>query len=339
MATANAVDDRYVRLQGNVYRADINPATGLPLNGALNYLGNVKDGSFTLNTQSIKHNESNTGQGFNDNKIEIAKEGTLDLMPDSFLRRNLELAMYGSSSVQAASTVTNENVIANLGGSVRLANINLSSFTSLTIGGGTGATATVALVAGRLVFTVTAGGTGYASAPVITVTGGTGGAGATFTATVLAGIVTAITQNAGGAAYTVVPTGVVFTPVAASTLVLGTDYLIKNIRTGFIDFLATPATATLVNGIGLLANYVCGTAERVDAFKSTNKPFAIIVEGINTAQNDDPIIITFFRVRFDAAKNIKVISDDYQELSITGEILYSPTAQQFVRIEQLTANS
>ena len=53
---------------------------------------------------------------------------------------------------------------------------------------------------------VSAGGTGYTSAPTVTFTGGGGGTGATATATVAGGVVTAVTVTAGGTGYTSAPT-------------------------------------------------------------------------------------------------------------------------------------
>jgi hypothetical protein len=64
----------------------------------------------------------------------------------------------------------------------------------------TNATATAALSAGaEASISVTAGGVGYATAPVVTITGD--GTSATATATIVAGVVTAITVTAGGTGY------------------------------------------------------------------------------------------------------------------------------------------
>jgi len=52
---------------------------------------------------------------------------------------------------------------------------------------------------------VSAGGSGYTSAPTVTFTGG-GGSGATATATVAGGVVTSIAVTAGGSGYTSAPT-------------------------------------------------------------------------------------------------------------------------------------
>lgn len=72
--------------------------------------------------------------------------------------------------------------------------------------GETEATATAVIDAdGISVPVITNGGTGYTSAPTVSVTGG-GGSGATVTATVTAGVVTALTVTNRGSGYTSAPT-------------------------------------------------------------------------------------------------------------------------------------
>lgn len=73
-------------------------------------------------------------------------------------------------------------------------------------GTGTGATAT-AVLSGASVrkIKVYSGGSGYATAPTVSISGG-GGSGATATATVLAGAVTSVTVTASGSGFTSVPT-------------------------------------------------------------------------------------------------------------------------------------
>lgn len=74
---------------------------------------------------------------------------------------------------------------------------------------GTGATATCTLDGTAVdAVTVSAGGTGYTTAPKVWFTGG-GGSGATATATVVNGVVTAIAVDAGGTGYTSAPTVVI----------------------------------------------------------------------------------------------------------------------------------
>ncbi|HLJ94553.1 MAG TPA: hypothetical protein VKU02_15300, partial [Gemmataceae bacterium] len=77
----------------------------------------------------------------------------------------------------------------------------------ITGGGGTSATATATLAASGGVYTIniTNGGSGYTSAPGVSFSGG-GGSGATATATISGGKVSAITINLHGSGYTSAPT-------------------------------------------------------------------------------------------------------------------------------------
>ena len=61
---------------------------------------------------------------------------------------------------------------------------------------------------------IVSGGSGYTSAPLVTITGG-GGRGALATATVTAGVVTAITLTSVGSGYTTVPTVTISAPTGA----------------------------------------------------------------------------------------------------------------------------
>jgi hypothetical protein len=79
-------------------------------------------------------------------------------------------------------------------------------YTAVGLKPGAGAAATAAIGSGGVTgATVTAGGSGYATAPIVTLTGGAG-TGATATATVSNGVVTGVTITAPGTGYTSAPT-------------------------------------------------------------------------------------------------------------------------------------
>jgi phage tail sheath protein FI len=103
---------------------------------------------------------------------------------------------------------------------------------------------------------VTAGGTGYAVAPTVTITGG-GGSGATAVATVAAGVVTGIAVTKPGSGYTTAPT-VTITPVSGGS----------------------GATATAVRGsvANAVVSELVGIADRLRA--------VIIADGPNTVDAD-----------------------------------------------------
>ncbi|OZI64618.1 phage tail tube protein [Bordetella genomosp. 4] len=105
--------------------------------------------------------------------------------------------------------------------------------------------------------TVTNGGSGYTTAPTVTLSGG-GGTGATATATVSGGVVTAITVTNPGSGYTSAPTVAIdgdgTGAAATATLGAGDDFNLPSTRTWFVfrayvsdfpfDFAANTVVAT-----------------------------------------------------------------------------------------------
>lgn len=146
--------DRYYRGQGAVYISDRDATTGQPT-GGFRFLGNVPSLRISTTTQQVKHQESYTGQGLTDLVIETTKEAQLMLTLEDFDRDNLAFALFGTPTTVAGATVSNEAVIAQPGRHVPLANINLTSFTSLSSGATTyvqGTDYTVNLKSGMVSF-------------------------------------------------------------------------------------------------------------------------------------------------------------------------------------------
>tara|TARA_R110002153_G_scaffold256628_1_gene415543 strand:+ start:54 stop:2090 length:2037 start_codon:yes stop_codon:yes gene_type:complete len=108
---------------------------------------------------------------------------------------------------------------------------------SFSGGGGSGAAATA--VIGVSTVAVSAGGSGYSSAPTVTVSTDAGGSGAELTATVSGGAVTAFNIISRGTGYTSVPTVVVNNTgtdgsSGAGTIVLGVaDVTVTNEGSGY----------------------------------------------------------------------------------------------------------
>jgi len=184
----------------------------------------------------------------------------------------------GGSGATATATVANGAVTAitlGVGGS------GYSSAPTVVIdqpikptGGGKAATATVAYAGGAVTgFSSLVGSTGYLTAPTVTINGGTFTTQATATATVLNGVVTALTVTTGGA-YTVAPTSVTITapgdrfPVKVTFNEAPTTFpvtaLVASVSsTGAVITLAPPVGTT----VGLTGPQpVAGTGNKVWAF-------------------------------------------------------------------------
>jgi hypothetical protein len=111
-----------------------------------------------------------------------------------------------------AVVTINNTIEAKLAGAYTSAAVTLGSPSP-----GTGAVLTPVITAGAVSsITITAGGTGYTTAPVIQIVGGDGN-GATATCTVSAGVINAVTVVTGGNNYTIAPS-VVLTTATGVTL-------------------------------------------------------------------------------------------------------------------------
>jgi hypothetical protein len=124
------MNDYYIG-QGRVY-AGVRSCAGIVSNG-LRYLGNCPELRIMHNVDYITHNENTTGQRNKDLELQRTREVMVQITMESWDLDNLALLTTGIASEIVGTTVTNETVrCPSVKGSwVPLANINLSSFTSL----------------------------------------------------------------------------------------------------------------------------------------------------------------------------------------------------------------
>jgi len=150
--------NRYYIGQGKVY-AGVRSCAGMVTNG-LRYLGNCPELRIMHNIDYITHKESTTGQRNKDLELPRTKEVMAQITMESWDLDNLALLTTGIASEIVETTVTNETVrCPSVKGSwVPLANINLTSFTSLGILV-KNTDYTVDLKAGMIYFTPTGGAT------------------------------------------------------------------------------------------------------------------------------------------------------------------------------------
>lgn len=127
---------RYFRGQGKLEYAERNPLTGAQTSGYI-WVGNVTALTLALEVGSVDHFESHTGQSLQDVMIETTKKATGTMTMEDYNTEVLARFMYGTETQIAAATVTAETVIAKLGQSQALANIGITTWTSLTNSAGT----------------------------------------------------------------------------------------------------------------------------------------------------------------------------------------------------------
>lgn len=123
-----AVQNLYYRGQGLVYAAERDVAGNI---GKLMWLGNCPALNIGLETETLEHQESYSGQRLTDLKLIIGKTATVEITGESWSNENLALGLYGQSIAVTGASVTNENLPDNLvvGDVVQLKNPDISALT------------------------------------------------------------------------------------------------------------------------------------------------------------------------------------------------------------------
>ena len=182
---------RYFIGKGRLYFATKNATTGLATD--FTWLGNVSALQLTTEQADVQHKESYTGLNLTDKVIATAQSANANFTVEEFTRQNLTYFLFGTGSTVSAATVTSETVIAKLGGFVPVANINITTWTSLVLGSApntvyvNGTDYTINLSTGMIYFpptsTITDGASlraNYASGAIERVSGFTGNQNPTY---------------------------------------------------------------------------------------------------------------------------------------------------------------
>ncbi|HIE4801217.1 TPA: hypothetical protein ACXNDR_003933 [Serratia marcescens] len=100
----------------------------------------------------------------------------------------------------------------------------------------------------------------------------------------------------------------------ADALVLGTDYIVESPAAGLIQLL-TPAALTASVAYSFASNEILGL------FSTLPPERWMLFDGINT-ENDERVVIQFYRVKFAPISDLGLLHNDgYGELPITGNVL------------------
>ena len=78
----------------------------------LTFVGNVPELKVSLSVDTIEHQEAQSGQRLTDLQLIKTKKGEFACTLEELIQSNLELALYGSTTVVTTGTVTDEPVIA-----------------------------------------------------------------------------------------------------------------------------------------------------------------------------------------------------------------------------------
>lgn len=123
---------RYFLGQGAIYVGNRN-AAGQPI--ALQFAGDISSASMTPNIDNVETKENVTGQRATVVSIQTGVEYQLSITFRSMKPEHAAVWMQGANTVKAGATVTDEAVVANLGGFVPLQHVKVSSVVVTGAGG------------------------------------------------------------------------------------------------------------------------------------------------------------------------------------------------------------
>ncbi|MCC7546194.1 MAG: hypothetical protein IT532_00340 [Burkholderiales bacterium] len=129
----------YFRGQGKVFAAEI--AAGAPK--AFRFLGNVPELNVAMETETLEHQESTSGNRLTDLRMDVSKNANITVTLEEWTKKNIAEMIYGEVQAITGASVTNEAAPAALaaGDFWRLAHPDISAL-AITDSAGTPASLT-----------------------------------------------------------------------------------------------------------------------------------------------------------------------------------------------------
>lgn len=337
---AHAIKEEYYSGQGVVLVARRNPITGKPM--GYRPVGNCPALAVQFETTTLEHKESTTGARGTDLRLTTENNCNLNFTLENFQSKNLADAIRGSAAFKPAAAVTAEALQAYAGLVTALERVKVSALVVTK-----GATPLVAYVNDTTAYDYIpnpeAGSfklndgltTAWTSALAEAITGVTVGA--------TTSLAVANTNAVAGDNYTVRGVtgddaadlnGKTFRVVSqtSSSVVLDVDTTGKTI------------TATAGQGLGsgaidVSAAYTYVDQYQVEALDSGAIELALRFEGLNTANENAPVIVEVFRYLTDPAAELALIGDGVQQFVLEGSVLADTTrtsGSKFLSVKKLT---
>lgn len=98
------------------------------------FVGNVSELTLSMEVENIEHKESYTGNAHTDRVLEVGRDASFSFTVDNFIKENLEFAMFGESTTQSGTSVSDERHVAPAPGyHIYLKHINLDPSVTPTV--------------------------------------------------------------------------------------------------------------------------------------------------------------------------------------------------------------
>jgi len=337
MAQNNTVAPIYYSGQGVVLLSDVD-ANGVP-QGFRN-IGNVSELKLTLETTELEHKESTTGARAIDLTITTENKVTVSVTAESLTGENLRIALFGTTTADTGSSVTDELRRATHGMTSITDHINISSVSVDRVADGSfvfaSVIATDALVIDTDTYTAVASGADRSAKEfnigaddeatiddlITTIQAQT--ATLTYEAKNLSTDtdtlrVYAVTPGTGGNTIatttpdtTITPGGATMANGGAATVT--TDYLV-NAEAGSILIVSGGG---IPNATNIHIDYTYAAHTIVQAFSAGKTNQWLRFEGLNTARSNKSVVVDIFNFSPKPLNEQSLIGDDIAQIVMEG---------------------
>lgn len=335
--SAHAIIEEYFSGQGVVLVGVRDAITGKPL--GLRPVGNCPALTLANATEVLEHKESTTGARGTDKRLTTAINVTMSATFENFDSSGLADAIRGLSTEVAAGTVADEAVLGYPGLVTALANIKVASVVVSQ-----GATALTPYVDAATPWDVQinteTGSFQLNDAKVLPldnagseITAVTVGATTQFTATNTLAIGQKVVVSGLTGADAALVNGKKATVTAAS----GTAFSVNIVTTGK-TITATGDPVYLEDGVALTVDYTYAAHQLVGAFTEGAKELYLRFEGLNTVEENSPVVVEVFKFLLDPTQELALISDTIQSFVLEGSVLADNaqvTGSKYYRVKKI----
>lgn len=285
-------------------------------------LGNVTALGIAIATSVLEHKESQTGQRLTDMRLTTEIKATLTIDLENYNQRNLALALRGDETNIPAGTVTGEATYVYFGmvSPLEYAKVSSVVLTGLTeyVNEATAWDFKVNADHGSVSFNDGLGSVGHAALNTLGVAATGVTVGATTTITGVFPLATVGSKVALGG-FTGADMAVLNGKIANVLTNTGTAITIDINSVGKTITFGTGKVTS--EGVTVPAAYSYAIQYRVEALTQGSQERFLRFEGLNTADENLPVIVECFRFLVDPMADRGFISDDVAKMTLTGSLL------------------
>lgn len=320
----HSVKEEYFSGQGVVLVADRDP-TGRPK--GLRPLGNCPALAFRNATSVLEHKESTTGARGTDKRITTENKVTVSITVENFNSKNLALALRSAVTQMSAGTLVDEAVNGYPGLVTPLSHLQVSDVAIVS-----GADTLVPYVddatpwdyklnaaAGSFQLNDAGGATDLLLAPTAVTVGATTSY--------------AIANSGVTPGDTVVLTGLAGADAAFAN---GIEQLVLASDADSVTTTLDTTGKVITTGAGtrmfdkdvpvpLTVSYTYAAQQKIGAYTRGAKELYLRFEGLNTAEDESPVVVTAFKFSVDPAQELALLSDGLQQFVMEGSVLADTT--------------